>query len=83
MATVVEGAPANATSVAAKGQVVVGVSPAERLRCDQGSSLLEFAVVTLLAVLAPARLVLALLTVLTAVGGFVLHLVDIVIATSV
>ena len=83
MATVVEGAPANATSVAAKGQVVVGVSPAERLRRDQGSSLLEFAVVTLLAVLAPARLVLALLTVLTAVGGFVLHLVDIVIATSV
>ena len=83
MATVVEGAPANATSVAAKGQVVVGVSPAERLRCDQGTSLLEFAVITLLAVLAPARLVLALLTVLTAVGGFVFHLVDVVIATSV
>jgi len=78
-----EGAMAHTATVAAKGQVVVGISPAESLRGDQNTSLLQLVVVTQLSVLAPAGLVLALLAVLAAVSGIIFHLVDVIEATSV
>ena len=83
MATIVEGAPTNTGSVATEGQVVVGVPPAESLASDQRTSLLQLAVVADLTMLAPARLVLAFLAVLGAISGFVLHLVDVVVAARV
>ena len=75
---------AHATAVnCTRGQGVVVLAPAERLRGREHGRLLLLVVVTQLAVLAPARLVLALLAILAAVGGLVFHLIDVVKATSV
>ena len=83
MAGVVEGAGAHAAAVVAEGQLVVRLAPAEGLGSCEDGGLLLLVVVADLAVLAPARLVLALSAVLGAVGRLVLHLVDVVKASGV
>jgi len=83
VAFVVEGACAHATAVVAEGQLVISIAPAEGLGSSEDGGLLLLVVVAYLAVLAPARLVLAFLAVLGSVGGLILHLVDVVEATRV
>ena len=83
MAFVVEGACAHAAAVVAEGQLVIRFAPAEGLGSSEDGGLLLLVVVANLAVLAPARLVLAFLAVLGSVSSFVLHLVDVVEAARV
>jgi len=78
-----EGTLAHATAVVAESQVVVGLAPAERLRADEDGGLLLLVVVARLSVLAPARLVFALATVLAAVGNLILHFEHVVEAARV
>lgn len=76
MTSVVESALAHASPVVAKGEVIVGLLPAERLRTGDHSLLHLLAVVPDLAMLAPARLVLALGAVVGTVHCIVIHLED-------
>lgn len=83
MAGVEEGALAHARAVAAKGQVVVRLSPAEGLGRGEHGGLRLLVVVAKLPVRAPARLVLALGAVVRPILGLVLHLEHVVEAAGV
>ena len=79
-----EGALAHAAAVVTVTlERVVVVAPSESLGGREDSGLLLLVVVTNFTVLAPARLVLALLAVLAAVGPLVVHLVDVIEAARV
>ena len=78
VASILEGALADATAAVAKGEVVVRLPPAEGLRAGQDGGLGGLVLVTELPVLAPARLVLALGAVVGAVLLVVLHLEHVV-----
>ena len=80
---IVESALAHAGTVVSEGEVVIGVSPSERLSGGEDGSLNLLVVVTNLSVLAPARLIFALRAVVASIGSLILHLEDVVEATGV
>jgi len=82
MTFVDEGALAHARACIAECQVVVGLSPSELLGGGEYGLLRLLGVVALLAVLAPAGLVLALGAVLRSVLLIILHFENIVKASS-
>jgi hypothetical protein len=80
---IVESALAHAGTVVSEGEVVIGVSPSERLSGGEDGSLNLLVVVTDFPVLAPARLIFALRAVVASIGSLILHLEDVVEATGV
>ena len=83
MTLIVERALAHAGAVVTESEVVVGLSPSERLSGGEDGSLNLLVVVTQLAVLAPARLVFALRAVVASISCLILHLEDVVESTRV
>ena len=83
VASVKESTFAHSSTGVAKGQIVIGLSPAEGLTwCEHGSLHLLF-IIANFPMLAPARLVLALGAVVLPIRGFVVHLEDVIKTSGV
>ena len=67
MSGIIEGTTTDARTIVAKLEIIIGLSPTERLCGSHDSFLYFFVIITDLAVLAPARLILAFTTVVASV----------------